>query len=73
MYLSIKYPDGNLVDKVEANNITDAICSHGHFLCANDKCLVASDMCDGIDDCGDNSDESTICSGHNHRLIITKK
>ncbi|KAL7863899.1 hypothetical protein AOLI_G00153190 [Acnodon oligacanthus] len=27
------------------------------FCCANDKCIMWKDTCDGVDDCGDNSDE----------------
>ena len=39
-----------------------------HFICANKKCLPASLMCNGKDDCGDNSDETTICFSN---LLIT--
>ena len=49
--------------------IQPGICQNDNFLCANDKCLEASYMCDGNDDCGDNSDESTICSGNINRFI----
>ena len=64
MYVFIKYPDETIsADKEEADNFTDGICADDHFLCANDGCVAASYMCDGNDDCGDNSDESTICSG----------
>lgn len=27
------------------------------FLCKNEKCIAKSNVCNGIDDCGDNSDE----------------
>ena len=40
-------------------------CPKDGFLCANHNCLVkASHICDGHDDCGDNSDENTVCSGN---------
>ncbi|NXL95445.1 CFAI factor, partial [Alectura lathami] len=32
-------------------------CSSGEFNCANDKCISLSKTCDGINDCGDLSDE----------------
>ena len=35
----------------------------GEFPCANSAWIPLSKMCDGIDDCGDDSDESTVCSG----------
>ena len=47
---------------------SDGVCSRDDFLCANDKCANASTVCDGKDDCGDNSDEGTVCSG---TLIIS--
>ena len=66
MYLSIKYSGGTIsVDTTDAHadNSTDGFCPKNNFLCANDNCLAASVLCDGNDDCGDNSDESTMCSG----------
>ena len=47
--ISIQYVDGI------------GTCQHDHFICANDNCLSASLICDGKDDCGDDSDETTIC------------
>ena len=44
-------------------------CAVDQFTCANDKCLDSQLLCDGNNDCGDNSDESTICSG----TLITAK
>ena len=40
----------------------------GEFPCANFAWIPLSKMCDGIDDCGDNSDESTVCSGMIDRM-----
>ena len=39
------------------------ICPREKFLCSNEKCLNASRLCDGNNDCGDNSDEGTVCTG----------
>ena len=46
-------------------NVSDNNCPKENFTCANNNCLDARLMCDGNDDCGDNSDEGTICSGKN--------
>ena len=43
-------------------------CPPTHFVCTNRRCRNPSTMCDGIDDCGDNSDESIGCNG---KLIYT--
>lgn len=45
---------------------TVQLCATSQFLCANDRCLDASYMCNGVDNCGDNSDETTICTGTHH-------
>ena len=41
----------------------DDVCPRDHFICANGKCLAKSKICNSVDDCGDNSDEGTICTG----------
>ena len=46
------------------------MCPRDNFTCANGNCLEISKMCDSYNDCGDNSDEGTICSGH---IIINRK
>ena len=38
-------------------------CPSSYFLCSNKKCQGPSKMCDGINDCGDNSDETIGCNG----------
>ena len=38
-------------------------CDDDYFLCANEECVPQSWTCDGDDDCGDNSDETTNCTG----------
>ena len=43
-------------------------CPDGHFLCQNQKCLRAEVMCDGRNDCGDNSDEEKGCFGNKYFL-----
>ena len=41
----------------------DKSCPKHYFICGNGKCLRPSEICNGRDNCGDNSDEGTICSG----------
>ncbi|KAH3871069.1 low-density lipoprotein receptor-related protein 12-like [Dreissena polymorpha] len=43
-------------------NFTDHIihtCRQGQFLCTNGRCITGSYRCDGQDDCGDDSDETS--------------
>ncbi|CAG4965375.1 unnamed protein product [Colias eurytheme] len=37
--------------------VTTNVCSLKQFQCKNGKCIPMSWMCEGEDDCGDNSDE----------------
>ena len=39
----------------------DVKCEEYEFKCNNHKCVHASTKCDGINDCGDNSDETNEC------------
>ena len=52
------------------NSLAD-MCPRENFLCANEKCVNASYLCNGKDDCGDNSDEGTICTGKNFEFEVS--
>ena len=41
----------------------DGICDDNQFKCSNNRCVRKSATCNGIDDCGDKSDEILPCSG----------
>ena len=51
------------VNNISIPLITDDSCALGGFPCTNGVCIPEHFMCNGIDDCGDNSDETTVCSG----------
>ena len=39
-------------------------CAKNQFLCDNTKCIPESWKCNGLNDCGDNSDEmGVVCTG----------
>ena len=38
-------------------------CLKNQFTCSNNKCVPYAQACDGINDCGDNSDEILTCHG----------
>lgn len=50
-------------------SLLEKSCNTNEFPCANGACIAMMDekernlMCNGVDDCGDNSDETTVCSG----------
>ena len=43
--------------------IVDDVCPRHAFLCANNQCIPETNVCDGIVQCEDNSDETEICTG----------
>ena len=47
-------------------------CPENHFTCLNLKCVTGDSMCDGDDDCGDNSDETIGCQGKVNKLMHGK-
>ena len=42
---------------------TNSKCPRNQFTCQNNRCVAESKTCDGINDCGDYSDETTLCKG----------
>ena len=40
----------------------DGVCPMDEFYCGNKTCIPIGWACDGINDCGDNSDETKYCS-----------
>ena len=51
---------------------TGGVCSTHEFLCANEQCVPLTWTCDGEDDCGDNSDETTTCTGMEQIDVLKK-
>lgn len=47
-------------------------CRKGFRPCYNHRCVANSRFCDGIDDCGDNSDEA-YCSSESYSFDLTFK
>ena len=51
-----------------------AICSENKFVCQNGKCIPSAYVCNGENDCGDNSDEEmTNCTSNIDIKINLKK
>ncbi|CAL4147046.1 unnamed protein product, partial [Meganyctiphanes norvegica] len=46
-------------DEIDCGNVT---CESDHFQCTNGGCIPTHLMCDQENDCGDNSDESELCT-----------
>ena len=38
------------------------------FLCTNGRCINLENVCDGTNDCRDNSDEDRVCVGESSKL-----
>ena len=55
------------------NKLSHSVCvgdcpSSGYFTCDNKHCVPNSEVCDGTDDCGDDSDEEQNCGNNIERV-----
>lgn len=39
-------------------------CRISQFVCRNNNCISPDKYCDGVDNCGDSSDEPRFCTGN---------
>ena len=44
-------------------------CNKNQFECSNRICISRDQECNGIDDCGDNSDEMSVCGEFKMHII----
>ncbi|GBN00823.1 hypothetical protein AVEN_208718-1 [Araneus ventricosus] len=68
LLLALAFATVFLFSNVDAENLRQRICkghdgpcSFDQYRCLNNKCVQRTEMCNGRNDCGDNSDE-TYCS-----------
>ena len=45
-------------------------CHQNQFTCSNNQCIADSKTCNGVNDCGDYSDEILPCSGIAFYILI---
>lgn len=45
-------------------------CRISEIACRNGRCVQLDRYCDGVDDCGDNTDEPRFCTGKYNNLIL---
>jgi hypothetical protein len=45
-------------------------CRISEYPCRSGKCVRLDRYCDGVDDCGDNSDEPKFCTGKTTQFFI---
>ena len=52
--------------RVMLDNVILGTCPVNSFRCNNKRCIQVSRVCDGTNDCQDNSDEEEGCHGKNY-------
>ncbi len=51
--------------------LTNRTCDDSEFTCSRGSCVQKNRLCDIVDDCGDNSDETIIsCSSYSKYLLL---
>ena len=55
------------------NFILDGVCPMDEFYCGNKTCIPIGWACDGMNDCGDNSDETKYCSSGNSKNCTSSR
>lgn len=48
-------------------------CRISQFVCHNNKCISPDKYCDGVDNCGDGSDEPRFCTGRSNYFPCEKE
>lgn len=64
---------GNVCENhFDEENCYEELCSAGRdlYLCGSKRCILSGWVCDGTDDCGDNSDEIGCRIGSSRKVII---
>ena len=49
------------VCKMKFNTKLGDVCPPNSYMCVNNECIPAHNVCDGIPDCADGSDERPFC------------
>ncbi|GBL69053.1 hypothetical protein AVEN_241844-1 [Araneus ventricosus] len=68
LFLALAFAAVFIFSNVDAETLRQRICkgdngpcSFDQFKCLNNKCVQRTDICNGRNDCGDNSDENYCC------------
>ena len=55
------------------SHIVTGTCRFGQYQCLNGKCISGGSVCDGSNDCGDNSDETKCGSSKFELFLLDRK